>query len=182
MPTPPIVCDPKLYEKARNKYKDLRHSAYKSGLVVKEYKRLGGRYKGKKPQKKGLSRWFKEEWRNQDGKVGYKRKSDIYRPTKRITSKTPTTHGELTERQIKRARKEKATTGRVKGFKRLRAGDKKHDQRQARLLRTCRQKLKRKEKLGFTCTAKLKAHGCLPKKRPRPLSDARQPKKRKKKC
>lgn len=181
MPTPPNVCDPKLYEKAKQKYENLRHSAYKSGLVVKEYKRLGGRYKGKKPQKKGLSRWFKEEWRNQDGKVGYKRKSDIYRPTKRITSKTPTTHGELTKRQIKRARKEKATTGRVKRYKRLRASDKKHDQTQAKLLRTCRQKLRRGERLGFTCTAKLKAHGFLPKKRDRLLSNARQPKKRKKK-
>lgn len=164
MPTPPNVLDAKLYEKAKSKYKELRHSAYKSGLVVKEYKRLGGRYKGKKPQKKGLSRWFKEEWRNQDGNVGYKRKSDIYRPTKRITSETPVTHGELTKRQIKRARKEKAVTGRVKRFKRLSAGDKKHDQTQAKLLRTCRQKLKRKEKLGFTCKAKLKAHGYLPKK------------------
>jgi len=182
MPTPPNVCDPKLYEKSRNKYKDLRHSAYKSGLVVKEYKRLGGRYSGKKPHKKGLSRWFKEDWRNQDGKVGYTRKSDIYRPTKRITSKTPTTHGELTKRQIKRARNEKATTGRVKRFKRLRAGDKKHNQTQAKLLCTCQQKLKRKEKLGFTCTAKLKAHGYLRKKRDRSMSDARQPKKRKKKC
>lgn len=165
MPTPPNVLDSKLYEKARNKYKHLRHSAYKSGLVVQEYKRLGGKYSGKKAQKKGLSRWFKEEWRNQDGKVGYKRKSDIYRPTKRITSKTPTTHGELTKRQIKRARKEKAATGRVKRFKLLRAGDSKRARTQAKLLRTCKQKLKRKEKLGFTCTAKLKSKGILPSKK-----------------
>jgi hypothetical protein len=175
MPTPPNVCDPKLYEKARNKYKNLRHSAYKSGLVVQEYKRLGGRYKGKKPQRKGLKRWFKEEWRNQDGEVGYKRKrrksdiSDIYRPTKRITSKTPTTYSELTKQEIKRARKEKATTGRVKRFKRLRAGDKKHDRTQAKLLRTCKRKLKRKEKLGFTCTAKLKSKGILPSKKKRKI-------------
>ena len=167
MPTPPNVCDPKLYEKAKQKYKDLRHSAYKSGLVVQEYKRLGGKYSGKKPLKKGLRRWFKEEWRNQDGEVGYKRKSDIYRPTKRITSKTPTTHDELTNRQIKRARKEKAATGRVKRFKKLRAGDKKHDKTQAKLLRTCKRKLKRKEKLGFTCTAKLKSKGILPSKKKR---------------
>jgi len=172
-PTPPNVLDPKLYEKARNKYKDLRHSAYKSGLVVQEYKRIGGRYSGKKPQQKGLHRWFKEEWRNQDGQVGYKRKGDVYRPTKRITSKTPTTHAELTTKQIKRARKEKATTGRVKRFKELRAGDKTHAQTQAKLLRTCKRKLKKKEKLGFTCASKLKAHGYLSKKRARSSSRAR---------
>lgn len=170
MPTPPTVLDPNLYEKAKHKYTDLRHSAYKSGLVVQEYKRLGGRYAGKKPQKKGLSRWFKEKWRTQDGKVGYKRRSDVYRPTKRITNKTPTTHGELTQQELKRARREKARTGRVnqfKRFKQVRGGTKKHDQSQAKLLKTCRQKLKRKEKLGFTCRAKLKARGYLPKKRAR---------------
>lgn len=164
MPTPPTVLDPTLYEKAKHKYKDLRHSAYKSGLVVQEYKRLGGRYAGKKPQKRGLGRWFKEEWRTQDGKVGYKRRSDVYRPTKRITKKTPTTHGELTQQQLKRARREKARTGRVNRFNALRAGDK-HKKTQAKLLRTCLHKLKRKEKLGFTCIAKLKAHKYLPKKK-----------------
>ena len=167
MPAPPNVCDPVLYQKARNKFKHLRHSAYKSGLVVREYKRLGGRYKGKKPQKKGLSRWFKEEWRTQDGRSGYIYMDDIFRPTKRITEKTPTTFSELTKRQVKRARAEKASTGRVKRFKRLLAGDKKHERAQAKLLRTCKRKLKRKEKLGFTCTAKLKSKGILPSKRKR---------------
>lgn len=112
----PTVVDTKLYTKAKLKYKHMPHSAYKSGLVVQEYKRLGGRYVGKKWQKKGLSRWFKEEWRNQDGQVGYRKKSDVYRPTKRVTKKTPTTHRELTKKQLARARKEKATTGRVKRF------------------------------------------------------------------
>jgi hypothetical protein len=39
----------------------------------------------------------------------------------------------------------KATTGRVKRFKKLRAGDKKHDRTQAKLLRTCKRKLKKKK-------------------------------------
>lgn len=64
-----------------------------------------------------MKRWFKEEWVNQRGEVGYKYKNDIYRPSKRITKKTPTTHKELSKRQIKRARKEKYRTGRVKRFK-----------------------------------------------------------------
>ena len=90
------------------------HSAYRSGVVVQQYKMhlLVNMQKkallGKRTMKRGLSRWF-EKWVNQRGKVGYKYKSDIYRPTYRITSKTPTTHGELSKKQIKRARKEKYT-------------------------------------------------------------------------
>lgn len=111
------VLNPKLYKQAKDKYKHLKHSAYKSGLVVKEYKRLGGKYEGDKPKKKGLSRWFKEKWRNQRGEVGYKKKGDIYRPTKRITKKTPTTIKEISKKEVKRAMKEKKSTGRVKKFK-----------------------------------------------------------------
>ena len=51
------------------------------------------------------------------GEVGYKFKSDVYRPTVRVNSKTPTTFKELTPVELKRARKEKAAKGRVKQFK-----------------------------------------------------------------
>ena len=54
---------------------------------------------------------------NQRGTIGYKYKSDIYRPSKRITSKTPITHKELSKKEIKRAKNEKYTKGRVKRFK-----------------------------------------------------------------
>jgi len=37
-------------------------SAYASGLVVQEYKRLGGKYAGEKSKSAGLGKWFKEEW------------------------------------------------------------------------------------------------------------------------
>jgi hypothetical protein len=83
-----------------------KHSAYRSGLIVQEYKRQGGKYKGVKLVKEGLARWFKEDWRNQDGKIGYKKPDDVYRPTKRITSKTPTTIHELTKPQIEKAKRE----------------------------------------------------------------------------
>ena len=164
----PEVLNPALYDKVKQKYAHIKHSAYKSGLIVKEYKRLGGKYSGKKPQKKGLSRWFQEEWKNQRGTIGYKRRrdgstSDIYRPTKRITKDTPVTHAELNEREIKRARRMKASKGRVQRFK-LKGG-KNNKKTQAKLLKTCIKKLKNKEKLGFTCTAKLKAHGYLPMKK-----------------
>ena len=66
-----------------------------------------------------LKRWFKEEWRNQRGEVGYKKgaKGDVYRPTKRVNSKTPTTFKELSSKEVKAAQREKASKGRVKEFK-----------------------------------------------------------------
>ena len=57
-----------------------------------------------------------EEWKNQRGETGYKYKNDIYRPTIRINNNTPTTFNELTKDQIIKAKKEKATKGRVKKF------------------------------------------------------------------
>ena len=120
--------DNSLYDKIKKRIykKNPKHSAYRSGILVKTYKKeffkKHGKkkkpYTGKKTKKRGLKRWFKEKWVNQRGEVGYKYKSDIYRPSRRITKKTPTTHKELTRRQIKRARKEKYTKGRVKRFKR----------------------------------------------------------------
>ena len=63
-----------------------------------------------------LRRWFKEDWRNEKGNIGYENKSSIYRPTKRINSKTPTTFSELTSQQIQKAKQEKSRTGKVKRF------------------------------------------------------------------
>lgn len=122
----PLPRDQKLYNKTK-KYiykKHPKHSAYRSGLLVKEYKKRFSKkygkkknpYKGKKTEKKGLSRWFKEKWVNQRGEIGYKYKSDVYRPSKRITKKTPKTHNELTKKQIKRARSKKYKKGRVNRF------------------------------------------------------------------
>ena len=107
-----------LYNKVKSEIysKNPKHSAYRSGMVVKEYKKRGGTYSGDKEEGK-LRRWFKEDWRNQRGEVGYKRKGDVYRPTKRVSKDTPTTHGELSKTEVKRAMKEKKTTGRVKKFK-----------------------------------------------------------------
>ena len=93
-----------------------KHSAYRSGLLVQEYKRRGGTYKGKQHKDEGLTHGFASEWNNQRGEVGYKFKSDVYRPTVRVNSKTPATFNELTPSELKRARREKATTGRVKQF------------------------------------------------------------------
>ena len=120
-----IPKDAKLYERVKNKiYKQItKHSAYRSGILVKEYKKAylkkytsNDAYYGKKTNKQGLARWFKEEWKNQRGEVGYKNTSDIYRPTIRVTKKTPTTISELSKKQITVARKEKKNKGRVTKF------------------------------------------------------------------
>jgi hypothetical protein len=123
------LVDEKLYNKLKEKIwkKYPKHSAYRSGILVKTYKKeFTKKYgKNKKPyygnknktQKRGLKRWFDEKWVNQRGEVGYKYKGDIYRPSKRITVQTPITHKELSEKLIRRARNEKKTKGRVKKFK-----------------------------------------------------------------
>jgi hypothetical protein len=123
-----IPTDEKLYKKIKNEIylKYPKHSAYRSGLLVKSYKQAFSKkysnkkspYIGNRPTTKttGLKRWFAEDWRNQRGEVGYRSPSDVYRPTKKITSKTPVTFGELKKSQINRARLEKYHTGRVKRF------------------------------------------------------------------
>lgn len=118
--------DKKLYNKTKRYiYKKYpKHSAYRSGLLVQEYKKRYSKkygkkrdpYKGKKTEKKGLGRWFREKWVNQRGEVGYRYKSDVYRPSKRITKKTPKTYKELSKQQIKKARSKKYRVGRVNRF------------------------------------------------------------------
>lgn len=118
--------DNKLYQRAK-KYiykKHPKHSAYRSGLLVQKYKKdfkkkYGNKspYIGQKTKKKGLKRWFAEKWVNHRGKVGYKYKNDIYRPSKRITRKTPLTHKELSRKEIRRARTRKYKYGRIKKFR-----------------------------------------------------------------
>ena len=108
----------KLYEKVKEEiYKKYpQHSAYRSALLVKEYKKQGGEYTGKKNKDEGLSRWMRETWRSDKGTVGYDHKNSVYRPTKRITKDTPTTFEELSKKQIERAKREKARKGRVDKF------------------------------------------------------------------
>tara|TARA_Y100000389_G_C17075536_1_gene324113 strand:- start:14 stop:421 length:408 start_codon:yes stop_codon:yes gene_type:complete len=123
----PKPTDLKLYEKIKKKlYKKIKkHSAYRSGILVQKYKdsfkkKYGSKkspYSGIKTQKRGLSRWFKEKWVNQRGEVGYKYKNDIYRPSRRITKKTPLTHKELTKKEINKARTKKYRHGRVNKFR-----------------------------------------------------------------
>ena len=116
--------DSVLYNQVKNKIikSNPKNSAYRSGLIVKDYKdALKKKSPNKKPytgtkQKEGLTRWFLEDWRNQKGGIGYSNKGDIYRPTKKIRNKTPATFGELSKTRIKKAIVEKKRTGRVKKY------------------------------------------------------------------
>ena len=108
-----------LYNKVKNtaikKFK-VWPSAYASGWLVKEYKRRGGTYKGKKPsKKKGLGRWFEEEWINvcylpKKIKCGrpktslnsWKKNYPYCRPLKRISKGTPVTSKQLSKKEIKK--------------------------------------------------------------------------------
>lgn len=112
-----------LYEKIKNeitsKYKP---SAYRSGMIVKNYKdAYENKYKSKNAYignryNSNLNRWFNEKWLNQRGVVGYQQKGDIYRPSVKVNKDTPITFAELSKKQIEKARVEKAKTGRVKRF------------------------------------------------------------------
>ena len=123
MPTP---TDLVLYEKVKKeivaKYKP---SAYRSGTIVRKYKeeylkkhKNNNAYTGSK-ETSNLKKRFSEAWKNQRGEVGYKKKGDVYRPSVKVNSKTPTTFNELTQTQIKKAMEEKKRTGKVKNFAKL---------------------------------------------------------------
>lgn len=106
--------DPELYEKAKRlvypKFK--KPSAYRSGALVKKYKELGGTYEDD-GEEKTLKRWFKEDWKD----VGQK-KGDypLYRPTKRISKKTPLIESEIDPKNLKSQDKAKQ---KIKGSKNL---------------------------------------------------------------
>ena len=117
--------DQKLYDGVKARvYKEIpQHSAYRSGQIVKKYKEAYKKkhgssvaYSGTKT-KGNLTKWFKEDWKNQRGGTGYKKKGDVYRPTKRVDKTTPATFKELSKTQISKAMKEKKKTGRVKKYK-----------------------------------------------------------------
>jgi len=75
-------------------------SAYKSGFIVKTYKQRGGKYKG--DGSKPLARWFKEEWKD----IGNK-EYPVYRPTKRISKKTPLLPSEIDPVNLRKQIKKK---------------------------------------------------------------------------
>jgi hypothetical protein len=119
-----IPIDLKLYKQVK-KLADAKFQSpsgiYRSSWIVKEYKKRGGKYYGKKSSN-GLARWYKENWvnlndpiRNSQKKIiGYhkcgrksstiKGKYPLCRPSKKISKDTPKTYKELSKNSIKNAK------------------------------------------------------------------------------
>ena len=110
MSAPENVVNKTLYLRIKNKVKKSVKSwpsAYGSALLVKKYKEAGGKYKGKKVDKKtGLQRWFAEKWIDvcsypKIKKCGrpkgsystntYQKDYPYCRPLRKVTSKSPKT-------------------------------------------------------------------------------------------
>lgn len=92
----PIIDNKKLYQKAKQiaDEKYAKPSAYKSGFIVKTYKDLGGTYTDdNKP--KNLKNWYKERW-SDIGKLDY----PVYRPTIRVSNKTPLLVSEIDPKNL----------------------------------------------------------------------------------
>jgi len=97
----PIPKNKLLYEKIKRQadlvYK--KHSAYKSGYIVKMYKKYGGEYEDDNNKEiPPLKRWYLEKWSD----IGNK-EYPVYRPTKIISKKyTPLTVDEIDKDDLKK--------------------------------------------------------------------------------
>jgi hypothetical protein len=82
-----------------------KHSAYRSMAYIKEYKRRGGGFiEDAKPRT--LTRWLKEKWKDVNPKASAS-SYPVYRPTVRVSKKTPVTRGELSKGEIAKQSKRK---------------------------------------------------------------------------
>jgi hypothetical protein len=116
-----IPLDKKLYESVKKKVNKMykKHSAYRSGMYVKMYKQMGGRYKNLRSSTTiddfPLKRWFLEKWKDVNPKKS-KRSYPVYRPTVRVSKRTPRTLKEISKRKLAKQSKLKQ---RIKGKKNL---------------------------------------------------------------
>lgn len=96
----PIPLDKKLYEEVKKEADKIyiKHSAYKSGYIVKKYLEKGGKYLDDKKEKT-LSRWFNEKWTDINPNKT-KNTYPVYRPTIRINKKTPKTKDEIPLKKV----------------------------------------------------------------------------------
>ena len=106
-------------------------SVYKSAWIVREYKKMGGRFTDPKPVGKaknqnvtGLTRWFREKWINVNtgGPCGRPTASTkgaypLCRPTVKVSKDTPKVAQAISKQAIADANKKKQqvkSTGRIK--------------------------------------------------------------------
>lgn len=108
--------DPELYEYVKSiVYKQYKkHSAYRSGAVIKMYKKLGGEFVDD-DEPKPLKRWFSEKWEDVNP-LKTKFSYPVYRPTKIIDETTPFTVDEIDPENLLMQSIEKQ---KIKGYKNL---------------------------------------------------------------
>ena len=108
----PRVVDKELYNLVKQHADEIykKPSAYKSGYIVKTYKKLGGKYQDDN-KSKNLKRWFEEKWKD----IGHK-SYPVYRPTIRVNNKTPLTVDEIDTTNLKKQIKQKQV---IRGEKNL---------------------------------------------------------------
>ena len=124
-----VPAKPALYSRvkaeAKRKFK-IFPSAYASAYIVREYKKRGGTYTGKKSKRKGIARWMREKWTTQDGSpCGSKKFKGVKkcRPTVRISKETPVTWQELKAKgKASEAVREKKRVGMGKRAKAIKIG------------------------------------------------------------
>jgi hypothetical protein len=90
-----IPLNKELYEKAKLIADETydKSSAYKSGFIVKTYKKMGGKYKNT-GKEKDLKRWYEEGWTDVSP-LKTDSSYPVYRPMKRINKNTPLTVDEI---------------------------------------------------------------------------------------
>ena len=107
------------YKKVKAQYK-VFPSARASQAIAKCRKASG---KVRKTESgKSLKRWEKEKWVDtRTGKpCGAGKRNEYCRPTKRVSSKTPKTKGEMTASELRRKKAEKSRVGMGKRVKSIR--------------------------------------------------------------
>lgn len=126
---PEGVQNPILYRRAYDTVTRIygtQTSAYRSMAIVKEYKRLGGKYAGRKKSSvvPGVRRWLREKWIMvrpfvQHGKEvpcgNHARRTHACRPLVRVTKKTPMTIREVLRKHGPQKTLRLARTKRVYG-------------------------------------------------------------------
>ena len=160
--------NPQLYNRvkaaAKRKFK-VWPSAYASAWLVREYKKRGGKYKGKKSTSRsrrssnsGLQRWFKEKWINvcklpkrvscgrpKTSVSNWKKTYPYCRPSRRVNKSTPKTAQELSKEEIRRRcrRKRKTPLKKIGAKSRRRSPSSTSRSRRSRRKRSTVRKLKR---------------------------------------
>ena len=91
--------NPELYQEAKRYANAIykKHSAFKSGFIQKKYKELGGKFMNDN-KTRNLKRWFRENWKS----VSKSNQYPVFRPSKRISQKTPLTIDEISTKNLKK--------------------------------------------------------------------------------